>query len=213
MQTFNVPTPVETEVIRTSASGPEPFNTLAFMRCAGAGVEIDTDRADTLFTYRVHFLSKFQIDGFTQANIDWYRANTLVSATAVVNLYNATNDTNLVCAVDAVAPFIDLTGALGFDVDLAHLVGALGVFEHELDIAFDFKVSAYVLLFEPRREMPRFGGVRRLEAFSPSWPWQPMPNTKIQRSAPADRARIRVTRPLAESQSDEVQPCRRRPAS
>lgn len=213
MQTFNVPTPVETEVIRTSASGPEPFNTLAFMRCAGAGVEIDTDRADTLFTYRVHFLSKFQIDGFTQANIDWYRANTLVSATAVVNLYNATNDTNFACAVDAVAPFIDLTGALGFDVDLAHLVGALGVFEHELDIAFDFKVSAYVLLFEPVTEMPRFGGVRRLEAFSPSSPWQPMPNTKIQRSAPADRARIRVTRPRAESQSDEVQPCRRRPAS
>lgn len=213
MKTFDVPAPVETAVIRTPAAGPEPLNTLAFVRCAGAGVEIDTDRSDELFTYRVHFLSKFQIAGFTQTNIDWYRANTLVSATAVVNLYNATNDTNFACAVDAVAPFIDLTGALGFDVDLAHLVGPLGVLEHELDVSFDFKVSAYVLLFEPITEMPRFGGVRRLEAFSPSSPWQPMPDTKMQRAAPADRARIRVTRPRAESPNEEVPPCRRRPAS
>lgn len=197
MDSVTLPGPVATEVIRTPVSGPEPLNVLAFVRCSGGGADIAATRVDTLFAYRVHFLSKFLIDGFAQANIDWYRANTFVSATAFVQMYNATDDTSFVFAIDAINPFIDLTGALGFEVDLAQLFGGAGLFSGTPEISFTTDVSAYVLLFEPQKQMPRFGGVRRVSspALQPSQPWTWMPSTKMQDFKPADRARLRVTAP------------------
>ena len=197
MDFVTLPGAVATEVIRTPVSGPEPLNVLAFVRCSGAGADIAANRVNTLFTYRVHFLSQFLIDGFTQANVDWYRANTFVSATAFVQMYNATVDTNFVFAVDAINPFIDLTGALGFEIDLGQLSGQAGVFGATPEVSFTTHVSAYVLLFEPQTQVPWFGGVRRVgtPALQRAQPWTWLPSTRIRDIKPADRARLRATLP------------------
>jgi hypothetical protein len=208
MDLVKLPAPVETEVIRTPAAGPDPLNTLAFVRCAGGGADVATNRVDTLYRYRVHFLSKFRIDGFAQANIDWYRANTLVSATAFVRLYNETEDTNFVCAVDAIVPFIDLDGSLGFEVDLAQLCGGPALFGVTPEISFGFNVSAYVLLFEPRVELPKPGKFRRnpYSELRPSPPWQPVAESKLRAVTASDTARIRLT-PVPREAGTMREPC------
>ena len=136
--------PVDTAVIRTPATGPDPLNVLAFVRFRAAGAVGELVQRDKLYRVRVGFLTKFVIDGYNQADHDWYVANTLVSATVSLTAMNIVDDTSFVMAVDAIRPFIDLSGALGFTVDHAIQSGEL--------ISFSMKGSAYVACYEPVRE-------------------------------------------------------------
>jgi hypothetical protein len=170
--TYTYPKPVGTEIIRAPASGPKPCNTLAFIRCNGAAGTYLTSYGD-LFRYKIRFTTKFQIDGFTQANLVWYQENTLVSATAFIRLLNLTSDMSFVFAVDSVQPFIDDDGKLGFECQLGMQVADAGFFEKEADSAFSYTVSAYVLLYEPREEPPppsvNFGKKLSLAAIPPQF--------------------------------------------
>jgi hypothetical protein len=146
-------TPVDTAVIRTPATGPDPLNVLAFVRFRAAGAVGELVERDKLYRVRVSFLTKFIIDGFSQAQHDWYVANTLVSATCSLTAMNEVDDTGFVMAIDAIRPFIDLSGALGFTVDHAIQSGEL--------CSLSMKGSAYVACFEPARERPRTHSYRQ----------------------------------------------------
>ena len=139
-----LPKPVDTAVIRTPATGPDPLNVLAFVRFRTGGVDIHYAEREKLYRWRVGFLTQFMIDGFTQADHEWYQSNTLVSATASLTMMNIYDDTSFVMAVDAITPFVDLSGALGFTVDLAIMSGE--------EITFSVRGTAYVACFEPQRE-------------------------------------------------------------
>jgi hypothetical protein len=161
------PKPARTEIIRTPASGPDPANTLAFVRCTGSGGDVGISTSE-LARFEVEFKSKFKIDGFLQAKYDWYLQNTMVSATGVIRLMNTTTDLEFLFALDSCTPFIDLDGTLGFKCVVAMQIDGLGLFEKTAEIDFSYNVSAYVLLFEPRAELPPSGLQRQRWLFNPT---------------------------------------------
>jgi hypothetical protein len=140
--------PVETAVIRTPAAGPDPLNVLAFVRFRAAGADVQSYQTD-LYRTRVRFLTKFAIDGYSQAEHEWYERNTLVSATVSLTMMNIVDNMGFVMAVDAIQPFLDLTGALGFIVDSA--------IQGEDYVTFSMKGAAYVACYEPQRERRKEG--------------------------------------------------------
>jgi hypothetical protein len=170
MYTAEVKTPVRTDIIRTPVAGPKPCNTLAFIRCNGVGGVIETPIGDFI-RYKVRFPTMFRIDGFTQANHEWYRRNTLVSATAFIRILNITTDIEFGFAIDSIVSDINADGRLVFELQLAQQLDGPGLFEKEADSAFTYTVSAYVLLFEPRVEPPPPGNFGK-ELFVDVMPFQ-----------------------------------------
>jgi hypothetical protein len=148
VRTFAYSTPVRTQWIRTPVAGPKPCNTLAFIRCEVPGKQETTGDPD-VDRYRMRFDTDFIIDDFKQANHQWYRDNSRVSATASITILNASDDTDFVFAVEAIESDIGSNGCLAFEVQLAMQSSSSGV-ATTLDVA----VSAYVLLYEPRAEPP-----------------------------------------------------------
>jgi hypothetical protein len=161
------PIPVPTEMIRTPATGPAPANTLAFLRCRGSGADIQIG-VEQIVKFEVEFKSKFKIDGYQQQKHDWYLQNTKISATGVVRLLNTITDLEFLFAMDTVDPFIDLDGVIGFNCQVGLQIDGVGFFVREPVIDFSFNVSAYVLLYEPRVDLPPSGSTRQ--------PWRYDPN-------------------------------------
>lgn len=160
METLQYKTPRRTEIIRTTVAGPKPCNTLAFIRCEGAGglYEANSGFGD-LVQYKIRFPTMFRVDGFVQANHAWYRANTLVSATAFVQILNVSTDISFVFAVDSVTADITEDGSLAFEVQLAQQINGQGFGEKLVEAVFNYEVSAYVLVYEPRVEPPPPGNL------------------------------------------------------
>jgi hypothetical protein len=179
------PIPVPTYIIRTSADGPKPANTLAFLECRASGADIAIDRTD-LVRWQTQFKSQFRIDGYLQAKHDWYLANTFVSATGMLRLASTTTDFEFVIALDSIDPFIDLDGVLGFNCQFALQIDGLDLFETSAGLDAVWNVCAYVLLFEPQPDLPPSGGV--------SHQWRYDPRLAESQIRVADQHRVAVGR-------------------
>ena len=166
METITNPNPVQTEIIRIPIAGPKPCNTLAFIRCNGGGGDVGIT-VDEVIRYKSKFTSKFKIDGFQQSQYQWYLDNTQISATAFIHFVTLSTDTSFIFAVDSVLPSLDLDGTIGFECDVAQYLDGPGLFESTPEATFSFSISAYIMLYEPRAEMPPPGnfGKRSLVAY------------------------------------------------
>jgi len=150
---------VDTRMIRTPVTGPEPCNTLVFLRCLHPGLDVGVAN-DELVRSTIALQTTFRPDGYAQAQYRWYRDNTLVSATASLKVINTTTDLSFLFAVDAITPVLsEADGGLGFDLDLASWFqndALLGAAEMAMTVA----ITAYVLCYEPRAERPPPGSQR-----------------------------------------------------
>lgn len=160
MDFYSVPKPLDTDMIRIPAAGPEPCNTLAFLRCKfdwtdwPPYVNIDTLRIG------FHLVSRFRIDGFQQSRLDWYRRNTHVSATARLRTLALSDDMTFLFGVESISAFVDPAGAIGFSCGLVADI-------EPGDLGFQLDISAWVLCYEPRVELPPSGDSgNRLDSWS-----------------------------------------------
>lgn len=160
MEIHVVKVAVPTAIIRTPATGPKPANTLVFLRCRAAGGDIGVFDTD-LLQFDVRFKSQFQIDGYLQAQHEWFVANTRVTATGMLRVINTTTDIEFVVGIDSVLPFIDLDGILGFQCRFGMQIDGLGLFGGTPELEMTCDVAAYVLLYEPRTELPKSGKSRQ----------------------------------------------------
>lgn len=150
----------KTRIIRSAAAGPEPCNTLAFLRCNVPGIDVplvdDEVARDT-----IHFQTEFRIDGYLNSQYQWYLDNTLVSATASLRFINTTTDMQFLMAVDTVTPDLEQQdGTLTFKVDMAAYMQDDAWFGGGEELVITASLTAYVLCFEPRPERPPSGGQR-----------------------------------------------------
>jgi hypothetical protein len=152
MEIVTTDTPMTTEFIRIQVSGPKPLNSLAYIRCQGGGLLAGPTE---LRRYRARFVSTFQIAKFDQADLDWHRANSRISAAPFFVQLDTSSDFSFVMAVEDIKPFIDDFGRIGFDVQIAH-TGDFGgrLFSGSDWILGAYSISAYALLYEPRPEPP-----------------------------------------------------------
>lgn len=155
---------VETRMIRTPVTGPEPCNTLVFLRCLVPGVDVTQNNGD-LVRGTVPLQTTFRLDGYLQSQYRWHRDNTLVSASCSLKLLNTITDLSFLFAVDRVAPVLsEADGGLGFDVDLASWAEDDALFASGEKMAMTVSLTAYVLCWEPRAERPTSGSQRTLWA-------------------------------------------------
>lgn len=151
---------IETKIIRSPATGPEPCNTLVFLQCRVPGLDVPVLN-DERVSHRIRFQTEFRLDGYLQAKYDWYKENTLVSATASLKFVNTTTDLSFMMAVDYVEPLLQqLDGSLAFDVGLAAWFQDDAWFGGGEEIALTATLTAYVLCYEPRAERPPSGTQR-----------------------------------------------------
>lgn len=153
--------PMKTRMIRTPVTGPDPANTLVHLE--GKARAFDEHGA-SYGEWRhddVEFRTEFRIDGYQQQIHDWYEENTQVSATAMLRMLNTETDLIFTFAVDALQPFLDLDGTLGFTINFREYIDDDAWFpESGLMTQMGVSVSAYVLCYEPRPERPPSGGQR-----------------------------------------------------
>lgn len=155
-----MPTPVETRIIRSAATGPEPCNTLAFLRCLVPGLDVPVGN-DEHVRSTLHFMTEFRIDGYQQSQFEWYKANTLVSATASLKFISTTTDLSFRMAVDVVEPDLrQHDGTLAFKVGLGAWMQDDAWFGGYEELVMTVSLTAYVLCFEPRAERPKPGTQR-----------------------------------------------------
>lgn len=67
---------------------------------------------------------------------------------------NISTDAAFVFAIDTIAADVTDDGRLAFEVQLASQIPELGILTKEIDAAYHYEVSAYVLMYEPRVEPP-----------------------------------------------------------
>ena len=150
----------KTRIIRTPAAGPQPCNTLVFLRCLVLGMDapiID----DGISRNTVQFQTEFRLDGYLQSQFEWYKANTLVSAAASLRFLNTTTDVRFIAAVDSVEPELQqLDGSLEFRCGLAGYLQDDTFFSGGNELVLSASLTAYVLCYEPRAERPPSGSQR-----------------------------------------------------
>lgn len=155
MADFTSTTPAKTTIVRSPASGPDPANTLAYITCQVPGVDIGLTGGWVTWTHR--FRTEFKIDGFQQQNHDWYVANTIVSATAMLRFLNTTTDLIFAFGVDTIEPALAQDGTLEFELGQSNYIDDEAILFGGGEAVFEARVSAYILCFEPRTEPPRAG--------------------------------------------------------
>jgi hypothetical protein len=188
-----------TRILRSPAAGPEPCNTLVFLRCLVPGLDVPVMN-DEHVRSKIRFQTEFRVDGYVQSQFDWYKENTLVSATASLRFLNTTTDLSFLMAVDTVAPELQqLDGSLAFEVGLAAWFQDDAWFAGGEELVLTASLTAYVLCFEPRSQRPASGLQRT--------PW-----ASAVREGPglADMRRKRVKPAGAGALSREPIPCRGR---
>ncbi|HUU34210.1 MAG TPA: hypothetical protein VMW48_09100 [Vicinamibacterales bacterium] len=149
-----------TRILRSPATGPEPCNTLAFLRCNVPGLDVPLAN-DEVARHTVRFQTEFRLDGYVQSEYQWYLDNTHVSATASLRFLNTTTDLQFLMAVDTVTPELQqLDGTLTFHVGLAAYMQDDAWFGGGDELVLTASLTAYVLCFEPRAERPPSGRQR-----------------------------------------------------
>ncbi len=150
----------KTRMIRSAASGPEPNNTLVFLRCLVPGLDVPVANDEHVRSV-IRFQTEFRLDGYLQPQFDWHQANTLVSATASLRFLNTTTDLSFLMAVDTVEPeLLQLDGSLAFHVGLGAWFQDDAWFAGGEELVLTASLTAYVLCFEPRAERPPSGAQR-----------------------------------------------------
>ncbi len=150
----------ETRIIRSEAAGPEPCNTLVFLRCLVPGLDVPT-RGDGAVRNKLRFTTEFRLDNYLQSKYDWYKENTHVSAVVGLKFLNTTTDLTFLMAVDSVEPKLEqLDGTLGFEVGTAAAYEDDAWFGGGAEVLLTASLTAYVLCFEPREERPPSGAQR-----------------------------------------------------
>jgi len=151
MDIITTDTPMPTEFTRIPVSGPAPLNTLAYIRCRGGGLF----GGPLEHHYRARFVSTFQIAKFDQADLDWHRAISHISAAPFFFQLDTSSDFSFVMALEDIKPFIDDFGRIGFEVQISQR-GDFGgrLFSGTDWILGAYEVSAYALLYEPRPQPP-----------------------------------------------------------
>lgn len=207
------PTPVRTRILRTPAAGPDPLNTLVYIDCEVAGAQ-GRGQYGEWYGVRDQFKTEFKIDGFQQQNYDWYLENTLISATVMLRWFTTTTDLRFSGGLDEIIPSLGQDGTLGFETLWSIYVDDEAWFpESGNSLEMSFRISAYVLCYEPRAETPRGGSQRSY--------WGRMTDTTVSRRrksvfAPAaDGFAMTLQRPQPPKGSDDVTPRRstKRPSS
>ncbi len=164
VKTFEHRPLVKTRWIRTHVSGPKPCNVLAFLRCKVAGMPYEYFDGE-LSRYRVLFTTDFAIGKYNQAQHQWYEANTLISAAAVLRTINTTTDFQFIAAVEWIAAGVrEADGRLQFTIQHANLMSGGGIND---SIVYHADLTAYVLLYEPRAELPPPGNFGQRVALDP----------------------------------------------
>jgi hypothetical protein len=164
------PVPVKTDVMRIPAAGPDPANTLAYLKCEVPGVNGEAEQGNST-SADVEFRTEFKIDGYQQKSEDWYRENTIVSATAMLRLLRTPTDLIFTFAADGIDPFLAADGTLGFVCRIACRLDDEAVFFPNMEAAeMAVSVSAYVLCYEPRAETPPSGSQRGKWRLAPDRP-------------------------------------------
>lgn len=144
--------PMPTEFIRIPVSGPKPLNTLAYIRCQGNGL---VGGPRELHRYLARFVSTFQIANFNQTDLDWHRSNSRISAAPFWFQFDTSTDFSFTMALEDIRPFIDDFGRIAFDVQIAQHGDFSGRLFSGTDwIMGAYTVSAYALLYEPRKDPP-----------------------------------------------------------
>ena len=106
-------------------------------------------------------MTEFRIDGYQQSQFEWYKANTLVSATASLKFISTTTDLSFRMAVDFVEPDLrQHDGTLAFKVGLGAWMQDDAWFGGYEELVMTASLTAYVLCFEPRAERPKSGTQR-----------------------------------------------------
>jgi hypothetical protein len=150
------PDVMQTSMVRTPVAGPEPANTLVYLSGIAPGLRGPAPLG-TWTRMDVRFRTQFRLDGYEQKHHERHQQNTIVSATAMLRLLNTTTDLSFTFAADAIEPFLDLDGTLGFTIAYAHHVDDEAVFGPSVTSVFSAAVSAYVLCYEPRTDPPPAG--------------------------------------------------------
>lgn len=147
---------IKASYIRTPAAGPEPANTLVYLRCPVAGVDV-FGTSPEYRAFDIQFNTDFRIDGYLQAQHGWYEVNTQVSATAMFRKLNTTTDLEIQLSVESVEPFLDTDGSIGFVVRQSSAVDDESILFGGGEVVVESSVSAYILCYEPRPELPPSG--------------------------------------------------------
>ena len=150
------PNVMQTSMIRTPVAGPAPANTLVYLSGIADGLR-GSAPLGTWTRMDVKFRTQFRLDGYQQKHHERHEQNTIVSATAMLRLLNTTTDLSFTFAADAIEPFLDPDGTLGFTIAYAHYVDDEAVFGPSVSSVFSAAVSAYVLCYEPETEPPPAG--------------------------------------------------------
>lgn len=189
---------IETKIIRTPASGPEPCNTLVFLQCRVPGIDVPVQN-DERVSSRIRFQTEFRIDGYLQSKYDWYKHNTLISATASLKALNTTTDLSFMMATEYVEPILQqLDGSLAFDVGLAAWFQDDSWFDRN-ELALTATLTAYVLCYEPREERPATGIQRT--------PWSIAATESIKISELLGKRTKHLKRPAGRTQNAEGCDC------
>jgi hypothetical protein len=186
--------PIEapTEIIRTPAAGPEPANTLVFLRCLIPWVPNDPQAGNT-WRGPFDFWTQFRLDGYLQRDYDWHLANMVVSATGEIQHLASSTDLQFGAGVESIAPRLNQTdGVLGFSCGLFGKVDDDAIFTQGY-ISFAVTISAWVLCYEPRAAAPPPTGGQRTP-WAAALPEGPRLVEYIRRQSPAFAAVARPAR-------------------
>ena len=145
-------------MLRTAVVGPDPLNTLVYLECDVPGA-VGGGQYGTWIDVNDQFQTEFRLDGFQQQNHDWYVANTLVSAAPMLRWFTTTTDFRFSGGLNELTPSISqLDGTLGFSAMWSIYVDDEAWFpESGNSIEMSYRISAYVLCYEPRTEPPPGG--------------------------------------------------------
>jgi hypothetical protein len=154
------PTPIHTRIIRTPAAGPEPANTLVYLECRTAGFDSLTHELGTTGRAESEFATEFRLDGYKQSRHEWYLENTIVSATVMLRALNTDTDLSFLIAVDRIEPILGLDGTLSFVCEIALRIDDEAWFPPNSSVTVGAALSAYVLCWEPRADVPPSGRQR-----------------------------------------------------
>ena len=150
------------------AQGPAPNNTLVYLECDLNAASFGNPPLGKLLQWGIRFKTAFEISGYQQNMHSWYLETMHVSATAMLRVVKGSADNQFTFAVDQIDHFLDDDGHLGFRV-------CYGIQKSSAPTLLTGLCSAWVLLYEPKPQLPPTGNER------PHWPF--LPDSRLLRPA------------------------------
>lgn len=140
-------------VVRIPVAGPEPFNTLAVVRCQVTAIGRTHVSDGQTRRYRLSYGTAFTLAGFDPR----IKPASQHSSAVTLQMIQASDDTTFIVAVDTVDGAFDENGRWTVTVDVADEFDGVIAFAHGV-------VSSWVLCHEPPVDLKRTPGhVRQQE--------------------------------------------------